>query len=351
MIKPPEFEPSIARGDIVVIGGSAGGLAALQALLEQLDPALQSALFAVLHQSASSPGNLPTILARRSRLPIVTPTDGALIRPGQVYVAPPNVHLFLQSDRVRLLRGPPENAQRPSIDTLFRSAAVSYGPRVVGVVLSGTLDDGTAGLEAIKTCGGTAVVQAPDEATHPEMPASALARASVDHCLRVAGIARLLGQLALRELPVGDSAGVDVEIPEHLRIETEFALSARDIDDMDQLGELSGYVCPSCDGCLWKIEGAGLLRFRCHVGHAFSAETLLNEQGQAVERALYTALRLLEERARAARHLARGRFALDATGLEAKALELDETSAVLKKLILLGARQLEKGSMARPEAR
>ena len=342
MIQPAHSDAESVRCDIVVIGGSAGGLAALEGLLEALDPALPAALFAVLHQSPASPGNTPTILARRSQLPIVTPTNGALIRHCQVYVGPPNLHLFLQQDRVRLLRGPPENAQRPSIDTLFRSAAVAYGPRVVGVVLSGMLDDGTTGLEAIKTCGGLAVVQSPEEAAHPEMPSSALAAVAVDHSLPVKEIARLIGRLASPDRPAPVPGAV--EVPEHLKIETEFALSARDIDDMDHVGALSGCVCPTCDGSLWKVGGEGLLRFRCHVGHAFSAETLLDEQGQAVERALYTAQRLLTERARAARHLARGRFSSDPAGLEAKALELDETATVLKRLILAGARQLEKSS-------
>src|SRR5262245_43813743 len=184
MIQPANT-PNGKGFDIVVIGASAGGLEVVKLLLEQLDPDLPAALFIVIHQSAQSPGTMPTILSRHSTLPIVAPTDRAPIRLGQVYVAPPNAHLVVQRDRVRVLRGPPENLHRPSIDTLFRSAAVAYGPRVVGVVLSGTLDDGTAGLEAIKACGGVTVVQDPEEAASPDMPNNALAAVAVDHCLPV----------------------------------------------------------------------------------------------------------------------------------------------------------------------
>src|SRR5262245_35089708 len=307
MIQPANT-PNGKGFDIVVIGASAGGLEVVKLLLEQLDPDLPAALFIVIHQSAQSPGTMPTILSRHSTLPIVAPTDGTPIRLGQVYLAPPNAHLVVQRDRVRVLRGPPENLHRPSIDTLFRSAAVAYGPRVVGVVLSGTLDDGTAGLEAIKACGGMTVVQDPDEAASPDMPNNALAAVTIDHCLPVNGIATLLNSLSAMPPPAGE---LDVPVPEHLRVEAEFALLARDIDDMGQIGPLSAYICPTCNGALWQVDGEGLLRFRCHVGHAFSAEALLSEQGQAVERALYTALRLLEERSRAARNLARRNLEVD----------------------------------------
>jgi two-component system chemotaxis response regulator CheB len=340
MPDPRDRSPETEGQRIIVVGGSAGGLQAVEALLAQLDPALPATIFVVLHQSASSPGTIPTILARSSGLPIVSPTNRSPIRSGQVYVAPPNAHLFLERGRVRLLRGPLENSQRPSIDTLFRSAAVAFGPRVVGVVLSGTLDDGTAGLEAIKACGGIAVVQLPEEAAHPDMPANALEAVAVDHCLPVAEIARLLGRLA------SDGAPPEVAppVPERLKLESEFALLTRNINDMEGIGPLAGYVCPACNGPLWKVEGGHVLRFRCHVGHAFSAETLLAEQGLAVERALVTALRLLEERARAGRQLARrglsGR-STDAHGFQARARELDETAAVLRRLVVQGARLLE----------
>ena len=349
MQKPRESQNGKAR-DIVVIGGSAGSLTVTQALLEQLDPAIPAALFLVIHQSSQSPGTMPTMLARSSRLPIVSPADGTPIRTGHVYVAPPNAHLAIQDDRVRVLRGPAENMHRPSIDTLFRSAAVTYGPRVVGVVLSGSLDDGTAGLEAIKSCGGVTVVQSPQEAPFPSMPNSALAAVSIDHCLPVSGIASLLGRLAATPLPEGTKPA---EVPDHLKVETDFALMARDIDDMDRIGPVSSYICPTCNGSLWEVDSAGMLRFRCHVGHAFSAEALLAEQGYAVERALYTALRLLEERGRAARQLANRRVggdAGDAFGLEARSAELEETARVLRRLVVQAARLNEsKITASEPE--
>ncbi len=287
--------------DIIAIGASAGGVEALTTLVRDLPPDLPAAVFVVLHLPPDATSFLPRILGRVGPLPAAHPTDGEPIVPGRIYVAPPDFHLLVRRGAIRVVRGPRENRHRPAVDPLFRSAAVTYGPRAVGVVLSGALDDGTAGLQAIKRRGGVAIVQDPEEALFPSMPASALQFAAVDHCLPLARIAPTLAAIA-RE-PAGEEGAHPV--PKDLEIEVRMAeQNPATMATTPPPGELSALTCPECRGPLWEAHDNGLLRFRCRVGHAFSAESMLAEQSEALEEALWTAVNTLEESALMAARLA-----------------------------------------------
>lgn len=286
----------------MVVGASAGGVEALAELFAGLPADVPASFFVVLHVPERGTSVLPEILGRRGPLPARHPADGAVIEPGRVYVAPPGQHLLVKRGRVRLVRGPRENGARPAVDPLFRSAAAAYGPRVVGVVLSGTLDDGTSGLQAVKERGGTAVVQDPDEALYAGMPRSAMENVAVDHVLPLARIAPLLVRLA--GTPVEEPKGGG-EVPDDIRDEIDAVeMDPRLVHADDHPGTPSGYTCPECHGALWEIQQGELVRYRCRVGHAYSVETLLSEQGTAMEAALWTALRALEERASLSRGMA-----------------------------------------------
>jgi two-component system, chemotaxis family, protein-glutamate methylesterase/glutaminase len=287
--------------DRVAIGASSGGIAALKKLLAALPPDLPAALCVVLHISPQSRSVLPQILSRAGPLPAVAAEDGMPLQAGRIHVAPPDHHLLVEHDTLRVLRGPPENRHRPAIDPLLRSLAWSHGPRAVGVVLSGALDDGTAGLWALKSCGGTTVVQEPDEAENPDMPNSALLHNRIDHRLRLDGIAALLTRLAHEPIaPVPPQPP-----PPGLADEIAFArLDGQGLPGMRRLGALSPFTCPSCRGALWELDEGGHLRYRCHTGHAFSSEALLAGQASAAEEGLYVALRAVEEKAGTLRRLA-----------------------------------------------
>ncbi len=286
--------------DIIVVGASAGGVEALMQLVRRLPADLPAAVFVVLHLPAHSPSLLPQILERNGPLPALHPADGQAIEAGRIYIAPPDFHLLLESDRIRVSRGPRENGHRPAVDPLFRTAARSFGSRVVGVVLSGTLDDGTAGLAAIKQVGGLAIVQDPDEARYGGMPRSAIESVAVDHKLPVADIAGVLDRLAREPFE-------REEEPVSEKIQRESQIAAFDLDAIsgeDHPGQPSVFGCPDCGGTLWELHDGGLVRFRCRVGHAWTANGLLAEQSDGIETALWTALRALEERAVLCRRVA-----------------------------------------------
>ena len=283
--------------DIVVVGASSGGLKVLETLLRDLPAGLPAALFVVLHMGNTS--HLAHVLGRSSRWPVITAVSGMRFEYGRVYVARPGAHLLLHDQHLLLSRGPRENMARPAIDPLFRSAALTFGSRVIGVVLSGSLSDGTAGLRAIKTCGGMAVVQEPADAAVANMPASALRHVTVDHVVPASELAGLIGRL------VQEAPGPSPEPPLNIRMET--AIAAQDLVGMkveDQLGTPSRFTCPECHGALWEIEDGALLRFRCHVGHAYVADTALEAKTEEVDRLLNTLLRSYQERAALARRLA-----------------------------------------------
>ncbi len=273
----------------------------LMRLVLGLPSDLQAAVFVVLHTPPQGLSLLPAILSRAGRLPAFHPQDGDPIRYGNIYVAPPDHHLLVELGRVRVVRGPRENRSRPAVDPLFRSAARTYGPQVVGVVLTGALDDGTAGLQAIKTCGGITVVQDPADALYSSMPQSALTNVVVDHCLAAAAIPGLLVRLA--QEPALNPR--DYPVPPLMELETQLAaLDKESLDNEKVPGTPSRYACPECHGVLWEVRDGDLLRFRCRVGHAYSVESMLAEHSASLEDALWMALRALEESASLARRLA-----------------------------------------------
>ena len=291
----------MARRDIVVIGASAGGVEALRALVRELPADLPAAIFVVMHMPPYAASQLPEILRRSGPLPADQARDGDLITPGRIWVAPPDRHLLVRRGRIELSRGPRENHVRPAIDPLFRSAARAYGPRVIGVVMSGALYDGTAGLLAIKSRGGIAIVQDPADAAVESMPRSAMRIVAVDHVLPAPAIAAKLSELARQPVrreeaaPMVDEENRIVEV-----IQDDFRAQAED----DRPEEISLYTCPDCGGVMWQVEADPPLRFRCHVGHAYAPEVLLSLKSEEIEAALWSCMRLLRERATLTRQLA-----------------------------------------------
>ena len=286
---------------IIVVGASIGGLEALRSLVAGLPRDLPAALFVVWHLAPDSPALLPELLERAGPLPAMHPHDGEAIQPGRIYVAPPDQHLLLAPGQARLSRGPKENRFRPAIDPLFRSAAAAYGPRVIGVMLSGALDDGTAGMEAVKARGGITVIQDPREAINPAMPQSVLAHVVVDHVVPAAAIGPLLAEIAPR---AAVEAGRE-PMTQNMEIETRIALEENALGaGVMKLGELSPYTCPECHGTLLQLNTGGILRFRCHTGHAYSVDSLLAAVSGSIEETLWSAVRGIEERVLLLRHVA-----------------------------------------------
>jgi len=276
---------------LVVIGASAGGVRALSALVEGLPRDFPAPLLIVLHIGAHR-SILAELLRRSGSLPAQQAADGQRIEAGQIFVAAPDRHLLVVDDTLRLSHGAKEHHTRPAIDPLFLSAALAGGTRAIGVLLTGRLDDGTAGLQAIKACGGIAVVQDPADAEVPDMPASALRHVEIDHCLPLAEIPQLLTSLAAR--PLDDSP---VRPPPALVHELALFLAKGDpMEHLTQLGQPSSYACPECHGGLWEVSGARPRRFRCHTGHAFTVRTLQDTLAEAADESLWNARRALQER-------------------------------------------------------
>ena len=279
------------KPDIIVIGASAGGLKAFEILVSQLPSNFPAAVFIVWHISPDYPSLLPEILARSTPLRVKHSSGKEPIRPGHIYVAPPDYHMLVEWGNVRLSRGPKENRFRPAIDVLFRSAARSYGERVIGVVLSGSLDDGAAGLYAIKERGGIAVVQDPSDALHSSMPKAALKAVAVDYCVPIIEMGALLAHLVNKAILVQEVNPVSKKMD----IEVGIAREDNGLEmGIMKLGELSPYTCPECHGVLLQLKEGSLLRFRCHTGHAYSLNTLLAEVTQAIEESLWDGIRTIE---------------------------------------------------------
>jgi two-component system chemotaxis response regulator CheB len=277
--------------DIIVIGASSGGVEVLTSLVSRLPETLPAAIFIVLHVRPDVPSLLPAILNRVGALPAAHAVDGEPIRTGRIYVAPPGKQIYLHKRRVGVELGPRENMHRPAIDPLFRTAAHHHGSRVIGVIASGALDDGTAGLQAVKEAGGIAVVQDPADAVCASMPAHAMARVAVDHCVKAVDLPALLVHLV--GMPTPDPVArlqVPLETYEEVVSTLERAATGPPI------GVESGLTCPECSGILRELREGDVLRFRCRVGHAYTSQTMLEAQGEAVEKALWTAVRSLEER-------------------------------------------------------
>ena len=282
---------------VVAVGASFGGVTALLDLFGSL-PAGFPAIVAVVLHIGSQQSILPELLARRGPLPARHARDGELPIPGTVYVAPPDHHLLLAPNAIHLSRAARENHARPAVDPLLRSVALGWRERAIGVVLTGELDDGTAGLEAVKACGGTAVVQDPSEAAAPSMPASALAHVPIDHCLPLAQIGPLLARLVMRDPPL--PAG---EPPERLVREQAY-FNGNQMDDLTAIATPSQLTCPECGGSLSELKDTRPLRYRCHTGHAYTALSLENAQAEVASHQLQGSLRSLKEREMLLRRLA-----------------------------------------------
>ena len=307
---------------IIVLGASAGGVEALTTVISGLPKDLGAAVFVVLHISPVGLSVLPQILERAGTLPATHAADGESIRSDWVYVAPPDHHLLVRRGHVGVGRGPSEHRARPAIDPLFRSAAAAYGPQVIGVVLSGTLDDGTAGLRAINANGGVTVVQDPDDALFPGMPASAMRFSNPTHVAPIAEIPELLEDLVRRVAGKGADFVPELPVP----------------PAPDDRATLSDLTCPDCRGVLRQQVDGDLLRFRCRIGHAYSPSSLLLAQAEELERALWSAAVALEEQADLLRRLSqrmtdRGHEGT-ATRYDTQATEADRQARVVREAVL-----------------
>jgi two-component system chemotaxis response regulator CheB len=280
--------------DIVVIGASAGGVEALRRLSATLPADFPAAVFVVQHLSPAGPSLLPLLISRAGSLPALCPADGAPIEPGRIYVGSPDLHMLVRPGRILMRRGPHENRTRPAVNALFRSAALAYGSRVIGVVLTGLLDDGTEGLIAIKAAGGLSVIQDPKDAEWPSMPQNALKRDHVDHKVRLDDLGALLARL------VREEAGVSIPLPRNYVIEDQMAAQEFAVMESDIVtpGQPSHISCPDCGGVLNEITAEDEIRFRCQVGHAFTPLGLASAQNDELERALSIAARTHRDRIR-----------------------------------------------------
>ena len=280
--------------DIVVIGASAGGVSALLELVKALPANFPAPIFVVQHIAPDSPSILPQLLSSVSALKARHPQNGEIVEPGVIYVAKPDHHLLLEGNQVLMTRGPKENRFRPSVDALFRSAAYTYGPRVIGVVLTGYLDDGTSGLWSVQRMGGLAIVQDPHDAEQPSMPTNALEFVQADFLVLLAELGPLLVRLTM-ELAPGkprlSAAQLDL-----LKIELTIAKQGGGFElGIIEKGLLTPFTCPDCHGALTQLIEGNLIRYRCHTGHAYTVSALLSEVTESVESLLYQAMRGLEE--------------------------------------------------------
>ena len=293
-----------------MIGSSAGGVTALPVLASMLPEHLPASVLVVQHLSSTSPRHLVDIVQRASKLPVRWAEDDHALELGEVVIAPPGTHLLVDGARTALSNGPRENHSKPSINRLFRSAAASRGNATIGVLLTGMLDDGVAGLDAIKWCGGTALVQDPADAEFPDLPRNAIGVVAVDGVMPLAMIGKTISQLAGREV-------TQQRIPRELELHAMLDRVARaDPQTLDALGRRDTARCPDCGGPLWRVQGARADVYRCFLGHAMSCTTLLHDQTNATEEAMWTAVRNLEEQA----------FTLASRALDAR--ERGDSSAV-----------------------
>jgi len=311
--------------DIIVIGGSLGSIEALRLLLSKIPEDIPAAFLVVVHTSETGPYLLPELLRRDTPLEVATVEDKTSVTYGQIYIARPNLHLLLEDEHIRVVFGPKENRHRPAIDSLFRSAAFARSSRVTGVLLSGGLDDGVAGLWDIHCCGGVTIVQDPDSAVYPELLHNALNAMAVDYVAPPEKIAQILKDLA-------GTPAAKAEIPpkERERIRLENSIEKEPIDHSEKLqriGELSGYACPGCGGPLWKVCSQGIDRYRCRVGHSYSSSSLFQACWETSERELYSALQLLEENAQVGNQMIR---------------KAEETSHLASPELVEQVRRLEK---------
>ena len=364
----------MAARDIIVVGTSAGGVEVLTQMVRGLPPGLPAAVFVVCHLPPGVDSRLPEILSRAGPLQARHPRDGEPVYPGHIYVAPPDRHLLVESGRVRLRGGARENNHRPAIDPLFRSAARAYGRRVVGVILTGALYDGVAGLLAIRAAGGAAVVQDPGDAAVAALPRNARVIAGADHVVPAAQLAPLLVELVRAQTAEVKGQKSEVRGPKSMEAGPAAAgpeTSATgegglpmadplekmpDVVDADmeaqergeRRGQVSVFTCPECGGSLWQVDEKDLVRFRCHVGHAYYAEGLLSEQSEALEAALWTAVRTFKERVVLCRQLAaaerQGGKTATAERFEEQARVAERYSQLIQQYLLNGKEPVAGGA-------
>jgi len=336
---------SYQADDVIVIGTSTGGLQALQTIVAGLPSGLPAAVVIVMHVGAHD-SLLPGLLARVAKLPLRHARHNDPLLAGRIYIAPPDHHLLIDRSsgqpRLILTRSAKENHVRPAIDPLFRSAAAAYGTHAIGVVLTGRLDDGTMGLAAIKACGGHAIVQLPEDAVAPDMPASALRHVEVDKVLRVDEIAGALTQMT-QDLPHGKpepASGGTAPVPEWINMENRFATKGSDMDSLARIASPSTFTCPECHGTLWEVHSKGPRRYRCHTGHALTERTLASLQEQLVEDALWSAVRALHEKEKLLRRMAEDavQAGLTQSALEhvQQAADAQRSSELLRRLMTTG---------------
>ncbi|MDB5206878.1 MAG: chemotaxis protein CheB [Flavisolibacter sp.] len=284
----------MSKKDIVVIGASAGGVIALVDLFKTFPKDFDGYIFVVLHLSPFTPSVMPQILSRAGHLKAVHPKDGDSMKKNTIYIAPPDFHLLIEKDKIIVKKGPKENRFRPSIDALFRSAAYTYGSRVIGVILSGLLDDGTSGLWTVNQHGGHCVIQHPADAEFPSMPLSVIEYVEVDHAVPITEMGALLNRLTKE--PAAESASLPEEELERLKMEINIAAQ----DNSFEMGVLkkgapTALTCPECHGALVKFTEGKIVRFRCHTGHAFTDTALLAGVTKSVEENLWKTVKGLEE--------------------------------------------------------
>lgn len=337
----------MATRDLVVVGASAGGIEALRELVRSLPADFPAAIFVVVHIPTDSPSMLPHILSRSGPLPAGHPKDGEPIRPGHIYCAPPNHHLLVKPGAAWVIYGPKENGYRPAVDPLFRTAARAYRARVIAVVLSGNLNDGSHGLSVVKELGGLAVVQDPDDALYPGMPAAAIELVDVDHVFPITALADLLVRLTREQIP---------ELPHVLRPdEVESERRGKRAAEGEAInaflgGEPSVYTCPECHGNLWEIRDGKPSRYRCRVGHSFTEDSLIFEKAEALEAALWAALEALEEQASLTQRMAQRAREMGSARREAMldqhVTDLEDRARLVREVLLTGLPKTLPGETA-----
>ena len=318
---------------IVVVGTSSGGLETLRILMAALPADFPAPICLVMHIAPQAPGVLAEILARCGPLPTHTARNGDRLRPGHIYVAPPDFHLVVEPGTLRVTKGPRENRFRPAIDPLFRSAAQVFGPNAFGVLLTGSLDDGSAGLWAIKQLGGTAIVQDPDDALFPQMPLNAIEHVKVDHVVPASEIAPLLVRLTSQ--PTEEQA--PVAVPPEMEVEVKIAKEQNPLDvGLDRIADPSSFACPECHGVLLQLKEGDRFRFRCHTGHAYSVASLVSAVNEGIEDSLWSAIRALEEGGmlmhRMAEHLKTHDGGSEAESLKERGDEARRQSTMIRRL-------------------
>jgi two-component system chemotaxis response regulator CheB len=301
---------------------------ALKRLVAQFPEKFPAPVFIVSHMAPDTTGNvLVDAMNQHGKLPCAHAKDGQAFVPGRIYLAPSDHHMMLGKGKILLTKGAQENRSRPAIDPLFRSAAVAYGNRVIGVLLTGYLDDGTAGMDAIKRCGGTCVVQDPKDAAYPDMPQNAVNQVKIDYCLPLVQMGALLSRLVARKM------GTRKPVPKDIAIEAKIAERVlSDLPSVEALGDQVPFNCPGCGGVLWKVGKGKSLRYRCHTGHAYTAPVLLAEQSAKIEETLWVALRMFEERRNLLMTMSQtGKSARSATErAKASAVHINRIRAMLK---------------------